>query len=322
MRKLVLLISFVFLFTDGYNQKNDKAKIEYEKKTFLYKIIGQDSIQSDFYRISNDKTVRPVIVWIHGGALIWGSRNSLPKEQLEFYLNAGYSVLSIDYRLAPETKLAEITEDIKDAIKWVRNNDTKLQIDPKKIFVIGHSAGGYLALMTGYNLDNPPRAIISFYGYGDIQSKWCNQPDSFYINWGLISKEKAFSQVQDSPITNASSKERFDLYLYTRQQGIWANIISGHDPLKEPEYFDRSCPIKNITGSFPPVLLVHGDKDTDVPFEQSVLMDEELSNKNINHQFIKMTGFDHAFDKFEGGFENIQIKNAFNLITKFMDKYK
>ena len=57
-------------------------------------------------------------------------------------------------------------------------------------------------------------------------------------------------------------------------------------------------------------------------FEQSILMDEELSLKNVDHQLIQMTGFDHAFDKFEGGFENNQIKDAFIEVIKFMNKYK
>ncbi len=322
MKEIMLSIVIVFLFTVSYSQQNNETKIGYKKKTFTYKIVGQDSVRSDLYRVSNDTIVRPLIVWIHGGALIWGSSKSIPEEQLEFYLNAGYSVLSIDYRLAPETKLQEIVEDIKDAIIWVQNNHTQLQIDPKRIFVIGHSAGGYLSLMTGYILDNPPRAIVSFYGYGDIQSAWCNQPDSFYIKLGLVSKEKAFKLIRSSVISNASNKERFDLYLYCRQQGIWTNIVSGHNPMKEPEYFNRFCPTKNIHSNFPAVLLIHGDKDTDVPFKQSGLMDEALGLKNIDHQFIKMTGFGHAFDKMEGGLDNAQIRNAFSEVVKFLDKYK
>ena len=131
MKKVILFVLLVFGFTYSYSQ-NSETKIEYEKKTFVYKIIGQDSVRSDLYKISNDKLVRPIIVWIHGGALIWGSSNSLPKEQLKYYLNAGYSVLSIDYRLAPETKLHEIVEDIQDAIIWVQNNGTQLQLIQKE----------------------------------------------------------------------------------------------------------------------------------------------------------------------------------------------
>ena len=99
-------------------------------------------------------------------------------------------------------------------------------------------------------------------------------------------------------------------------------MISGRNPLQEPEYFDPFCPVKNINRHFPPVLLIHGDKDTDVPFEQSVLMDDALSAKNIDHQFIRMTGSDHAFDKFEGGFGNAQINDAFHAVVQFMDKQK
>jgi acetyl esterase/lipase len=321
-KNLIALIVFVLLCTDSYSQQNTETKIGYEKKTFVYKIIGQDSIRSDFYRISQDTIIRPFIVWIHGGAFIWGSRNSLPKEQLELYLHAGYSVVSIDYRLAPETKLHEIVEDIKDAIIWAQNNGAQLRIDPKRVFVIGHSAGGYLALMSGAILTTPPRAIVSFYGYGDIESEWCNQPDSFYIHLGVVPQEKAYQSIHSSVITQASNEERFDFYVYCRQQGIWTNIVSGHDPAKEPEYFDRYCPIKNIHSNFPPVLLIHGDKDTDVPFQQSVFMDKALGIKNIDHQFIKMAGFGHAFDKLDGGFGNAQIRNAFYEVVKFLDKYK
>jgi hypothetical protein len=51
-------------------------------------------------------------------------------------------------------------------------------------------------------------------------------------------------------------------------------------------------------------------------------MDELMSIKNVDHKFIKMPGFDHAFGKFEGGFDNDQISNAFYEVSKFLDKYK
>lgn len=310
-----------FLFTDFYGQQKIKAKLEYEKKTFVYKTVGQDSIKADFYGISKSGITKPVIVWIHGGALIFGSRNDLLKEQMEFYLSAGYSILSIDYRLAPETKLPEIIEDIKDAIVWVQNNGALFQIDPKRIFVVGHSAGGYLALMTGFILKIPPRGIVSFYGYGDIQSKWYSHPDSFYVSLGLVPKEKAYKKIHDKVITNASFDDRFDLYLYCRQNGLWTNIVSGHDVIKEPEYFNQFCPVKNINNKFPSVLLIHGDKDTDVPFEQSILMDQALSHNGIDHQFIRMAGCGHVFDYFEGCLGNADIYKAFNEVIKFLDKH-
>ena len=62
-------------------------------------------------------------------------------------VNAGYCVASIDYRLAPETKLPQIIEDLEDAFRWLRmNGREKLRVDPSKIAVLGACAGGYLTL--------------------------------------------------------------------------------------------------------------------------------------------------------------------------------
>ena len=74
-------------------------------------------------------------------------------------------------------------------------------------------------------------------------------------------------------------------------------MVGGHDPVKEAQWFYQYCPLRNVHANYPPTLLIHGDKDTDVPFEQSVLMDQELTAKKIKHQFIKMNNYEHGFDR-------------------------
>ena len=92
----------------------------------------------------------------------------MKSEQIELYHQAGFNIFSIDYRLAPESKLPAMKEDIADALHWVENEGAKqFDYDPEKIAVIGSSAGGFLALLTGI-FTNKPKAIVSFYGYGDI----------------------------------------------------------------------------------------------------------------------------------------------------------
>lgn len=76
----------------------------YSKVTYVYKMVHDCKIQADIYRCPGEER-RPAILWLHGGALIFGNRRMLPGEQMELYLAAGYTVISIDYRLAPETKL-------------------------------------------------------------------------------------------------------------------------------------------------------------------------------------------------------------------------
>ncbi len=63
-----------------------------------------------------------------------------------------------------------------------------------------------------------------------------------------------------------------------------------HDPDAEPKAFDRFCPVRNVSAQYPPTLLIHGTNDTDVPHEQSVLMDRELTRRGVPHEFISVPG--------------------------------
>ena len=76
---------------------------EFTKSTYVYKTVDGTKIEADVFR-ENDKKKRPVIVWIHGGALIVGSRTSIPGNLLELAKTEGYTLVSIDYRLAPEVR--------------------------------------------------------------------------------------------------------------------------------------------------------------------------------------------------------------------------
>jgi len=132
------------------------------RQTFVYKSVGDCEIRADVYRPQLEGN-RAVILYIHGGALIFGHRGGIRHAELSRYLHAGFVVISIDYRLAPETKLAGIVEDVDDAYQWVRREGPSLfQIDPSRIAVIGHSAGGYLTLMAGFRFQPRPKALFPF----------------------------------------------------------------------------------------------------------------------------------------------------------------
>src|SRR5262245_31675186 len=118
------------------------------KHTYTYKTVGDCQIQTDVYRPDVGGT-RPVIVWIHGGALICGPSEGISAGKFERYGSAGYTLVSIDYRLAPDTKIPGIIEDLRDAFRWIRAQAEPFGIDPDRLAVIGHSAGGYLTLMSG-----------------------------------------------------------------------------------------------------------------------------------------------------------------------------
>jgi acetyl esterase/lipase len=295
------------------------------RQTYTYKSVAGCEVQADVYQTSND-VHGPAILWLHGGALILGDRQALSSDQAKWYLDAGYTVVSADYRLAPETKLPEIIEDLRDVYEWMRARGPDLfQIDPERIAVIGQSAGGYLTLMAGFCVNPPPRALVSFYGYGDIAGAWYSRPDPFYCQEPAVPKDEAYRVVRGSAITGTPSEgslveERMRFYLHCRQQGTWPTEVTGHDPDKEPEWFSPFCPIRNVTAGYPPTLLIHGEQDTDVPFEQSVLMSQELERRGVEHEFIALANRGHAFDLDGEGMQDPVTSEVFERVLVFLGK--
>ena len=291
-----------------------------DKETFTYKTADDLAIEADVYR-TETAAPAPVLVYIHGGALMFGARTGIKKEQLEHYLAWGYTVVSIDYRLAPETKLPGIIADLNDAMTWVHDEGPKLlNVDAARIGVVGHSAGGYLALMAGCCSPVRPSAVVSFYGYGDIVGDWYAKPDTFYNHQMPVSKEEAAASVGDHPISYSDDfHKRWPFYLYCRQQGLWPNEVGGRDPETDPEFFQGYCPEKNVTPAFPPTLLLHGDADTDVPHTQSLQMDEAFKAAGVDHELIIVPGGAHGFDG--AGMENPAVADVFEHVRAFLARH-
>ena len=286
------------------------------KKTVIYKEDVNFSIKADFYGTNHENA--PVIIYIHGGGLIWGTREEISEEMIKLYTNKGFSLFSIDYRLAPSTKLPEILEDIEDAILWIQIEGPKqFSIDPTKIAVVGSSAGGFLALSTG-TFTHKPRAIVSLYGYGDLVGNWAASPSKFYCQKDTVSKELAYNLITDRIVTEASVEERFLFYVYARQNGVWIEEITGVNPLNNKEDLYPFCPNRNVTKEFPPTLLLHGTKDTDVPYEQSVFMRAALIKQSVDARLITIPNGEHVFDK---NFKDPIVQHALNQVTDFLKSH-
>jgi dipeptidyl aminopeptidase/acylaminoacyl peptidase len=113
----------------------------------------------------------------------------------------------------------------------------------------------------------------------------------------MVSRETAFSVVGSSIISNGAGKGgRGQFYLYCRQNGLWPKEVVGVDPAADPRGFDRYCPVRNVTARYPPTILLHGDKDTDVPHDQSVQMASEFDRKKIDHELLTLEERGHGFD--------------------------
>jgi acetyl esterase/lipase len=331
-RRIALAVAAVALFGVPVHPQDTKtsAAPAPPRQTYTYKTVGDCEIKADVYRLPGNED-RPAILWIHGGALMFGDRGSLAADQAERYLRAGYVIVSIDYRLAPETKLPAILEDVDDAYRWVREKGPQLfHIAPDRIAVVGNSAGAYLTLMAGHRLMPRPRALVSFYGYGDITREWTTRPSKFYLEGDRIPKEDAEKVVGQKVLSGSPIFPRVTFYNYCRQIGLWDKAVTTFDPQTELEKLEPFCPVRHVTKDYPPTLLLHGDRDRDVPFEQSEQMAAVLTEHHVPHQLIRMKGFDHLFDKFPNGWgpdaepiglKHPEVAEAFDQVVAFLNTH-
>jgi len=284
------------------------------KETKIYKIKNNCSIGADIYYQGKDS---PIIIYIHGGGLILGTRSWFSLEQIEYFLKFGFSIVNIDYRLAPETKIGAIIEDIRDAIEWVRTKAIEwYDFDISNIAVMGSSAGGYLSLLAG-TFDNRLKAIVSLYGYGDILGEWYSKPSEIVCKEPIIDKSTANKFVGKREISEGE-EARNAFYIYCCQQGVLLKEVTGLDLLNNKKEMIQYNPIDRITAEYPPTLFLHGDRDRDVPYEQSVKMYEKLKEKGVATKLITITGGDHVFD---GNFSNQIVQNAFTDIINFLKAF-
>ena len=270
-----------------------------QKSTHVYKMFGV-KVELDVYRPAGSAGRRPVVVWIHGGALIMGSRCGAPPHLLDFCRDRGFALVSIDYRLAPQVQAPEIVGDVKDAFRWMRSEaGDAAGLDPGKIAVAGASAGGYLTLMTGVVVEPKPRALVSYYGYGDVDAEWYTQPSEHYRTVvPLYTREEALGGIGDgvvtSPTDEAQGAARRRYYHHLRQNGLWTREVTGYDPATERARLDALCPVRNVTAGYPPTLLIHGTADTDVPYDRSENMAAELRRQGVEHELVTIPGAEHG----------------------------
>jgi len=246
-----------------------------------------------------------------------GNREGVPGDIREICQNSNYVLVSLDYRLAPEVKLPAIIEDIKDAFRWIHHDAAaRFHIDRKRILVSGSSAGGYLTMMTGICVEPRPKALLAYWGYGDVDGPWYVTPSEHYRQQNLVSKEDAYKVVGDKVLTGSGGRPRGTYYLYLRQNGLWTREVTGFDPQTERAKLDPFCPVRNITPSYPPILMVHGTADTDVPYQESADMDAALEKQGVAHDLITVQNGGHGL----GGADAQAIENAHGRALEFISR--
>lgn len=315
-KKHLLCVTIAFILPQLLNS-TVAQELAKKTTTYTYKTVGDLEIKLDVHRAA-DKQIRPLAVWIHGGALINGGRQGIgPGRRL---VEAGYVVVSLDYRLAPEAKLAEILSDIEDAFTWIRQHGRqKFQADTSRIAVLGGSAGGHLTMSTGFRIEPPPTVLVAFWGYGDLVGPWLSDPSPHRRHQSRTLSKEEMAAIEAGPVVANSRDRKGDgggYYQTCRKLGIWPKKVSGFDETDIAK-FKPFMATRNITEKYPPILMIHGTNDTDVPHEQSLMMVHELKKQGCEYKMISVKNGEHGL----GGGTPEDIKAAHDAVLPFIEKY-
>ncbi|MDA0587938.1 MAG: alpha/beta hydrolase [Planctomycetota bacterium] len=292
--KLTFASVFVLL---TISQATCPAQEDFVKTTAVYKQVGELKIRADVYR-PETTDVLPVVVWIHGGALINGHREGVSGRVRQWASDNGCAMVSIDYRLAPETQLPGIIEDLEDSFQWIRGAGAKqFHLDPNRIAVTGGSAGGCLTLTAGYRVKPRPQVLLAFWGYGDLIGDWYSKPSPHPRHHiSNLSEPEAWKQVSGLPIADSRDRKGDGgaFYQFTRQKGVWPKAVTGWDPVVDAKKFHPFMAVKNVSTDYPPTAMIHGTADTDVPYEQSTMMAEQFEKHSVEHLMLTVPNGEHG----------------------------
>ena len=255
---------------------------------------GHERNKLDLYLPEKATGPLPVIVCVHGGGWQGGSKDS--GIAAVGFVAKGYAVASINYRLSQHAKFPAQIEDCKAAVRWLRANAKKYNLDPDHFGAFGSSAGGHLVALLGTTA-----------GVKELKGKGGNAEQSSrvqaVVDWfGPTDLAKMAEQ--------AGPDSKFD---HNSPKSAEALLIGG--PLPEnKEKAAKASPVTYATKEAAPFLILHGDKDPVVPYAQSEELAEALRKAGAEVTLKKVEGAGHGGAAFNSA-ENRK------LIEDFFDKH-
>lgn len=154
MKTLTILLSGIFVTLPALDAGNagNTGEPDEDKHIRYQRIQGQSPIRQIldvYYNKAEVNKKRPVVLWIHGGAWKFGNKTHSIGPKAKAFVDEGYVLVAINYRFHPKVTWKEQATDVATAAKWITQNISKYGGDPKRIALMGHSAGAHLAALTG-----------------------------------------------------------------------------------------------------------------------------------------------------------------------------
>jgi len=242
-------------------------------KDVAYREIGGIQLTLDAH-VPDGPGPFPAAILVHGGGWVGGDKQQYITYIFQPLSDAGFAWFSINYRLAPKYTFPADAEDVEAAIRWVKDNARKYHIDPRRIALIGESAGGHLVSYVGARQSpgTSVAAVVSMYGVHDFITaslEWKPIPTEILQLFGIDAVDAATAPI-----------------------------------------LVKASPVTYIRKGMPPFLLMHGSKDEDVPYSQSVEMCKKMKNAGASCDLITIEGAPHGMDHWEPHPEFLWYKKA------------
>lgn len=256
---------------------------------------GDQPLILDLSRPKEGKGPFPALVFVHGGGWMEGSRDSFRSPML-YFSTKGIVCITIDYRLAPKYPFPAQIEDAKCAVRWMRANAKKYNVDPKRIGAVGASAGAHLVAMLGTTAGDK-----RWEGNGG------NPKQSSAISAMICISGPYDLTLGYSHSTSQNANEGAAV------RSMLASFLGG-TPEKVPAQYRNASPMSFVNKNTVPALLTHGTADTLVPIEQSDLFYQKLKDTGIDVELMRIDGAGHGdFGKKPG--------DVLDKCTAFIQKY-
>jgi len=283
IRKIACLLAFLSLCVGAVDAQGPVLL----EKGIEYSNPDNQHLQLDIARPMAGTGPFPAVICIHGGGFRAGSRDGY-LGLIQQLAARGYVAVTVSYRLAPKYPFPAAVHDVKAAVRWLRANAAKYNVDPNRIGATGGSAGGHLALYLGVTagvallegdggnagVSSAVQSVVNVYG-----------PSDFTRSYG-----KSVDAAEVLPL-----------------------FLGGNVEQERKKHLSAS-PLYWVTPSAPPTLCIHGTLDKYVAYEQSVWMVDRLLAAGCDAELTTISGGGH-------GFSGEQAKAADNALFAWFDKH-
>jgi len=239
----------------------------------------------------------PVLLQIHGGAWIIGTKDTQGRPLMNALVDQGWVCVAINYRLSPHVKYPDHLVDCKLALAWIREHIAEYGGDPDRVVVTGGSAGGHLTTMVGLTA-NEPRY----------------QPDFEHVDTSVLACVPMYGAYDLEQIFSAAPGP-----VGRRVGSFMGRLVIGRG-LDDPEPYRAASPVYNVAAGVPPFLVVHGTIDNLVPVEQARRLVAELRDAGTDVTYVELEGAPHAFDVFHSTWAHDAVAGIVRYLTWILDR--